>query len=470
MKIRSAFLILTLLGLLLLASLAACNGDTDTQPAATPTSPPSDQEANPLSADARNVVDEFVHQQQTIDEEWDQFRQDFDEWRTGLTSCQSSSVHSALQDFASSFTMVTEESMDLPRSTATRELADMLIEAAEDEERAYRQLRDRWQPGNLSLFEHVEQQRSESARAQRNVEDRAAELRDRYESESSPEEKMALEKFSVDFEALKSRWDSFHDAYAELQRTAVTTDPAEVFAQLQEMVSQFRLIVDSINRLPSSDATGRLVAMLQEAADAELGTLIAVWQGLSAGASAPPMATLEGPEAEQTIPSGNPGQYLDAMNAIIPEVESLLRQVNETIGSLKSSDPEALLAELENFDSHYRKLLNEWDAFHQRYNEWRGTDGGCDRIEVLQSLDRFNLRLRELGGQARDLPQSSYLLPMYTLLVEGIAREEGAIRALRNSWRPFIVDAFKAVDQERLNIDRLRRQADIGLQELLDRS
>ena len=75
----------------------------------------------------------------------------------------------------------------------------------------------------------------------------------------------------------------------------------------------------------------------------------------------------------------------------------------------------------------------------------------------------------ELGRKVRGLPQSSYLLPMYNLLVEAAAREEGAIRALRNSWRPFTVDAFKAVDQERLNANRLRRQADTGLQELRDR-
>lgn len=89
---------------------------------------------------------------------------------------------------------------------------------------------------------------------------------------------------------------------------------------------------------------------------------------------------------------------------------------------------------------------------------------------MLQALDGFNLRMSELGREVRRLPQSSYLLPMYTLLVEAAEREEGAVRALRNSWRPFTVDAFKVMDQERLNADRLRRQAGIGLQGLSDRS
>ena len=45
-------------------------------------------------------------------------------------------------------------------------------------------------------------------------------------------------------------------------------------------------------------------------------------------------------------------------------------------------------------------------------------------------------------------------------------REEGAIRTLRNSWQPFTVDAFIAVEQERANAARLRRQASASLQGL----
>ena len=122
------------------------------------------------------------------------------------------------------------------------------------------------------------------------------------------------------------------------------------------------------------------------------------------------------------------------------------------------------------FEDHYAALVVKWDAFHERYAGWRGTDGGCDRAGVLQSLDGFNLRMGDLGREVRGLPRSGYLLPMYNLLVEAVEREEGAIRALRNSWRPFSVDAFKTVDQERVTADRLRRQAGVGLQELSDRS
>ena len=182
MKIRFGSLISLLLGSLLLASLVACSETTDTQPATPLPDSSSVQAAKPLSASERMAVDEFANQWQTIDQEWDQLHQDFDLWRAGLISCHRSSAQEALQGFAASFTDVTEQARNLPRTIVIREPADTLIAAAEEEEAAFRQLRDRWQPDNLSLFELVEQRRSDAARAQRNVEDMTLELQNQLEA------------------------------------------------------------------------------------------------------------------------------------------------------------------------------------------------------------------------------------------------------------------------------------------------
>ena len=161
MKVRFGSCILLFLASLLLAFLVSCNRTSDTRPVTLPPDSPSAQSAKPLSASDRIAVDGFVKQQQAIDREWDQFHREFDRWRAGLTACHRSSVHEALQDFAAGFASVTKQARDLPRTAVTRELADILISAAEEEEAAFRQLRDRWQPDNLSLFELVEQRRSD---------------------------------------------------------------------------------------------------------------------------------------------------------------------------------------------------------------------------------------------------------------------------------------------------------------------
>ena len=359
--------------------------------------------------------------------------------------------------------------MGLPRSASTRDMADTLIDAAEAEARAFRQLRDRWQPGNTTLFEQVEQQRSDSARAQRSVEDSLAELRESLDSESAPEDKAALQEFSDAFDALALDWNAFHDHFASLHQAADGMGAAQVIDEIQGLLAQLSAIADAINRLPSSDATAGMVADLQEAVGAEGRTLLSIRNGLAEASAPPSNGSLEAPTPEPPpAPASGPrpSLFLDAMLPAIEGAEALLEQVSGNIAMLMDLDPEGTLAEIDDFDTGFQDLLVQWDAFNDGYNDWRRTDGGCDQTAVLQALDRFNLRMGELGRQVRDLPQSSYLQPIHTLLVEALAREEGSIRALRNTWRPFTVDAFKAVDQERLNADRLRRQADIALQDL----
>ena len=196
MKVRFGSLIPPLLALLLLVALAACSEATDTQPA-TPTPAPPAQAVEPLSASDRMAVEAFAEGRQTIDEEWDQLHRDFDGLRAGLTSCHGSSVYEALQGFAAGSANVTSEARDLPRTAVTRELADIVIAAAEEEEAAFRRLRDRWQPDNPALFEGVEQSRSAAGRAQRDAEDMALELQEQLEAAASPEERAALRSSPV---------------------------------------------------------------------------------------------------------------------------------------------------------------------------------------------------------------------------------------------------------------------------------
>ena len=465
MKVRLGSLVPLLLVSLLLASLAACSDTADTPPPTAPPDAPPASTVEPLSAGDRMAIDAFADQRQTIDEEWDRFHQDFDEWRAGLTSCHRSSVHEALQGFAAGFAEITAQAGDLPRATVTREIADVVIAAAEDEETAFRRLRDRWQPDDISLFEQVEQRRAGSAGAQRHVEDRTLELREQLEAAAKPGERAALTRFSDALDAVGNDWNEFHDDYAELQEAAVHLDPFAVIAELDRLIARFDAIVEAVSGLSAEGATEGVARTLQAAAAAEREAMLAVHARMQENLT----ALLEG-QSPLPHPTGPTGTPLDEMEEVFEESESALEQVNRTVRLLIDDDPKDKLVEVGIFEDHYAALVVKWDAFHERYAGWRGTDGGCDRAEVLGSLDAFNLRMGDLGREVRGLPRSGYLLPMYNLLVEAVEREEGTIRALRNSWRPFSVDAFKTVEQERVAADRLRRQAGVGLQELRARS
>ena len=111
----------------------------------------------------------------------------------------------------------------------------------------------------------------------------------------------------------------------------------------------------------------------------------------------------------------------------------------------------------------------KWESFHEEYDDWRSYGGGCERIAVLEDLDEFSASAAAIAAKVRALPRTGYLLPAYTLVVDAAEGEAEAMRALYNSWRPFAIDAFAAVEQERTNADRLRQQAMTGLQELTAR-
>ena len=479
MKVQLGSRIFLLVMFLLLASTMACRKTGNTTPVAlTPASPAASsvQTAKPLTASDRVAMDEFVMQQEAIKREWDQFYRDFDLWRSGLTSCHRSSAQEALQDFVAAFNSVTEQARDIPRTSSTRKLADILIEAAEEEEAAFRQLRDRWQPQNISFFELVEERRSDAARAQNKVEDLILELQEKFEEDLTTEELATVEEFAASFDSVKEAWGQFHDAYILLGKEDDRLDSVVLVDRYEQLIEQLNEIVWTIDDLPFTEATESMVERLQEAGEAEVAALKNLTEALATLAYPPPTATSE-THSETGWPTPSPpgpgsqiGWLLDEVDAAYNESEAALQEVGWMIEDIVDDDSADSLAEVEDFQGHYKELLVEWDAFHLRYNEWRKTEGGCDRVEVLQALDQFKQRVGELGRKARDLPQSGLLLPMFSLLVEAVEREEGTMRALHNSWRPFTVDAFKAVDLERVNIDRLRRQANIGVQELRNRS
>ena len=463
---------------LMLGLVLACNGaGSETVPVtipadATPLSP------RPLSTSDLMAVEDFELQMQDVGQEWDQFHQDFDQWRAGLNACHRNAVREALEDFAVSFNAVTERARELPRTSVSREYADMLIAAAEAEESEFRQLRDRWHPNNHSLFEAVEQQRSEAARIQRNVEDLALEMEEELEEVSDPERLEEVEDLSQALGPIGADWEIFHDDYDSLLKDALRLDDIEVLARLDQLIRQSSAVVEAIDGLAATDATEDTIKELQGVAEVEHRALTKVYATLSRSTKEPSVP-LDDPvtprEDESVTPveeeSGHTaGQLLESLQPIVKKAETTLMAVNRTINNDLDGSAIADLEEVQEFIVAYEILLTDWDEFHLSYNNWRRTEGGCDRTEVLKDLSQFHIRIGELGLKVRDLPQSGYLLPMYTLLVEAVEREEGAVRSLRTSWQPFTVDAFIAVDRERDNANKLRREASIALEELTDQS
>ena len=458
--------------LLLLGLLLACSGDDDSETASPPiAADPAPSSSEALSAEELKVVRDFASQQEALGLEWDQFHKDLDDWRSGLTSCHESAARDALREFAAEFNGITEQARDLPRARVTRKFADMLIEAAEAEEAAFRQLRDRWQTNNLSLFEALEQQRSDAARAQNEVADLATELEGELEEASDPEDTQVREEFSEALDEVRKDWEAFHTDYDDLLDDAGRLTPAEILDRLDQLIQQFTVVVEAVGDLPTAVVVQDMAEMLQGSSEDELELLVdihdALTRAINRAAAADEEDEEDTPEEEETGHGLEP--VLKIMTPSIRTAEAVLEEVDQEITDILQRDALEDLKELRTFIGASGDLIAGWDEFHQRYSEWRRTEGGCNRTQVLEALTEFDIRIGEIGLRAREFPKSGYLLPLYSLLVEAAEREELAIRTLRNSWQPFTADAFIAMENERDRVNSLRREAGLALQELLDR-
>ncbi len=481
----------SLLGLSLVAAFAliACTApaapETSDEPADTSATVPADSEpSNPQQA---VPVADFVQQHAGISSEWDQFHGDFDQWSASLESCHPNAMREAVNEFAVSFNSVTEQARGLTRGKTSGEIADLLIVAAEEEETALRQLRDRWQPNNISLFENIEQHRTQASQAQKSAEDLVIDLRDGFQDTADPE---ATAEFLEAFQPIKEQWNQLHDDYETLRDDADSLGAAAVREGIEQHATDLATVIDGLEDLPELEAADEIVEELVTAAKAELEAFEAATGSSGATATTSESAESESAtgtdsstsdSAEQsgangsttTQASGSGGDGLpdfEALDMVTDANAKVLKSANRSIEDLADSDAEEGLAELQVFDTEYARLTRAWDAFHDRYNDWRKSDAGCDRAQVVQDLEEHSLQIAEIARDVRNLPSTGSLLPIYSLLTEAAARDEDAIRTLRYTWQPFAVDAFKAVHQERTNTESLRRQAEIAVQELANRS
>ena len=464
-----------------------------------------------VPAQDRMAVLNFASGQRNVSQDWDQFHTEFDSWRENLAACNANSVRSSLQGFASRFAGVTQAARVLPRHRVVRGLADTLIRAAEQEEEALRLLRETWQPGEAAVlpadadndgaddsddssnsnpptagspFGRVDIARSSSFVLRQEVADALADRQER----TTPESLDSIGEFVAAFDAIDTAWEQFHQDYDSLRRSESRLTSSEIEGRMGLLIRQFRGVVVAIRQAPTTPTTRGVADALAQAAEKEdlaLRRLRDTFQreekpgsGVSAEAPASPEGTGELEGEAPTSGAGNAGEVgtvtftfadqgvfdvqLVASNAARLQARRDLEYILEDI----SPETEAVVKE---FTGQYQLLLQEWDDFHQDYDEWRRNEGGCDRSRVVDTLGRFTVAFGNIAAEVRGLSAAAVLRPLGEILVEAAEREERALRVLRDNWRPYDADIFAGVDQERAAAGKLRRQVAVGVQDLLER-
>ena len=450
-----------------------------TEEAKGPAAPVRIPTATPVPPQVSQTAKDFASGYLVINEEWDELHRDFDKWRQGLITCDPSSVQSTLVRFSGSFAGITETARSLSRHSAVRDLSDQLIKAAEEEEQALRRLRDNWKPDsgsegsgsgqtdnqNQSVFEGVAIARSAASAIQKSVADQLSDLQEK----TGPASESKVGEFSDAVKLASASWDRFHRDYDSFRTDQSGLTPEQAERALGGLVDDFRAVVLAVRDLPPTSATDSAASLLAEAVEEEDLALRLLRRALPKSVGNSTESSGNGDESadEIVLVPGDPVLF-DLFDVQIVEANSARRQARKELASATESVSADSRAAIEAFASQYADLNQERDAFHKDYDRWRSTEGGCDRTKAVEALGGFTLRSAELSGSVRDLPRATFLRPLGELMVEAAEREEGAVRELRTSWRPFDPQAFQTLDRQRNTSGKLRRQVALGIAELLE--
>ena len=76
----------------------------------------------------------------------------------------------------------------------------------------------------------------------------------------------------------------------------------------------------------------------------------------------------------------------DVFDTHISSVNKLRRDLMNELDDARESLSDSGLANVNNLLFQTRYLGWDWDDFHDRFDEWRRTNGGCDRGQALEAL------------------------------------------------------------------------------------
>ena len=116
-----------------------------------------------------------------------------------------------------------------------------------------------------------------------------------------------------------------------------------------------------------------------------------------------------------------------------------------------------------------RSLGFEWDSFHEDYDEWRRTNGGCDQGQALDALGELAADFSQTVRDIQALPSGPLVRGMGQILLQAAEREQAAVLSLRETWRSLDTSAFGRYSADRSFAETLRRQTALELQDLLAR-
>jgi hypothetical protein len=475
-----------------LIALVAC-GDDSTLPAAGGLNTPDIQAtvtalaqsqaqaltATPVPQLARIDLLAFQAGHRSTADEWNSFHQAMDQWREGLAACVPSSVESALDAFAGSAIGISQTARGLDRLLGLETMAARLTLAAEKEATAFETLSSNWTPeiglsGSSDLFQSLATARS-AADMERGTVTRSLLAMQNGTDEAT---RNLIEVFSAQMATLDLDWDAFHRNYDSFRAAQLEVKDGDDKTPnpIGGLLSQFGIIVDRVRTLPDTDVTREISQRLAGAADGEQLLLRRILGSIggngtlteSVAVLPQDLAITETVNGDGSI-NGNDGAnassltlsgatIFDVFDTQISLVNVLRRTLRNDLDDARTTLSESGQERLSKLQAQTRTLSREWDGFHDSYDEWRRTNGGCDQGQALDALGQLAADFGQTVEDIRTLPSGPLVRGMGETLLQAAEREQAAVQALRETWRYLDTSALGRYSADRSFAETLRRQ------------
>lgn len=267
---------------------------------------------------------------------------------------------------------------------------------------------------------------------------------------------------------LEREWENFRKSYMDWQQRVAQND-SFVYKGLNDFLARFVAVRKEINQLQAPAGAAEVVEKLVQAADREDAALRELRDNWASGDfDAFQKFDKERQEVNKLRRQASATlQDLSSPAASRDRAPSAPEEATPSFTTRRSAartvDPQAL----QQFERAVQSANRVWNDFQASYDAWRSQDYSAERESRYTQLSGNLATFRGLLAQISSLSAPGQLRSVAELMVQAAEKEEAALRALRDSLKPYDPRPLQAYEREWAGIDRLRRQASASLTDLL---
>lgn len=247
-----------------------------------------------------------------------------------------------------------------------------------------------------------------------------------------------VRRFGQDFSEAQSGWDTFRQEFADWRRSITSCSRSDRQRDLNQSVVDFQPVARAVTALRFPLGTDEARSSLAAALSTEesgLRELRDTWVTAGTGA----FAAYEDARTEASIGRLEARAKLARAEAI-PGISAL--------------------------NTALQAAEDEWNAFHERYDQWRAQDGDCSQATVRSRLNDFAAQFDDVLGSVTAISRPSVVRPLAERLIDAVTTESQALWELRDGWVPYETGPWDRFDDRIAGAAQQRRQVQSSLDEL----